>query len=89
MILLVAVAALLVVPTWVTRHWEPPPPMSAPTAWRHLLSCCAVFLMALVARGDPLIGDLWAWALGASVLFTALLVLTLIHESQENYVPLQ
>ena len=67
----------LAVPAWVCWKYEEPKPLTWPVALRYLLMCAAVFLLALLAMGDPLLCDWYGWMLVVSVLFLAALVIVL------------
>lgn len=80
MILLLALGVVLAVPMWTMLRWEPPEALTPSVAMRYLLMCCACLLLSLLARGDTLLMDWWAWTMGASILFTGLLVIVLWSE---------
>lgn len=82
-VVIIAAAVILAIPAYATLRWAPPPRLTPLVAARHLLACCAVFLLSLVARQDPLAGDFWHWTLLASVLFLVMLVLVLWDEVRQ------
>lgn len=80
----IGLAALFAVPAWMAHRWPAPPRITPVMGLRYLLMCCAVILLSLVARTDPLTGDLWLWTMAASLLCAGMLVLVLWWEVRES-----